>query len=223
MSKTIETTLKKLLGKGRAWRTPKGFMSDFLDLVASPFVEIKNRIINFKFTHFPTVVVDVINIENGEELFGLDVDPEMDIEERAANVEGQWSIFAGGQNYKQIELILQKKGLPIRVIENIPQYYSLYGSRTIGNGFIQTKEGKIDPIVITNKKHTFVVQADDFLTDSQIETLIDTVVKNKPAQNGVFYIPRFLRKKEIHHKMTKSQMQQFKKSQYCDVRTPGKF
>ena len=147
----------------------------------------------------------------------------MDIEERAANVEGQWSIFAGGQNYKQIELILQKKGLPIRVIENIPQYYSLYGSRTIGNGFIQTKEGKIDPIVITNKKHTFVVQADDFLTDSQIETLIDTVVKNKPAQNGVFYIPRFLRKKEIHHKMTKSQMQQFKKSQYCDVRTPGKF
>lgn len=223
MSKTIETTLKKLLGKGRAWRTPKGFMSDFLDLVASPFAEIKNRIINFKFTHFPTVVVDVINIENGEELFGLDVDPEMDIEERAANVEGQWSIFAGGQNYKQIELILQKKGLPVRVIENIPEHYSLYGSRTIGNGFIQTKEGKIDPIVITSKKHTFVVQADDFLTDSQIETLIDTVVKNKPAQNGVFYIPRFLRKKEIHQKMTKSQMQQFEKSQYCDVRAPGKF
>lgn len=223
MSKTIEITLKKLLGKGRAWLTPKGFTSDFLDLIAAPFAEIKNRIINLKFTHFPTRVIDLNNIQNGEELFSLEVDSNMSLEERAANVEGQWSIFAGGQNYKQIELILQKKGLPVRVIEHIPQNYNLYGSRTIGNGFIQTPEGRIDPIVLTNGKHTFIIQADDFLSETEIETMIDTVVKNKPAQNGIRFIPRFLRKKEIHQRMTKSQMQKYKKSQYCDVRTPGKF
>ena len=220
---TIQITLKKLLGRGRAWLTPRGFTSELFDLIASPFAELKTRFINFKYIHFPTYLVDENNIKNGEELFGIKDTAGKTLEERAANVEGQWSVFGGSQNYKQIELILQKKGFPVRVIENIPKNYNLYGSRTIGNGFLQTDEGTVDPIVITNGKHTFVIQADDFLSDEQIETMIETVVTTKPAQNGVYYIPRFLRKKEIHHVLTKSQMQTYKKSQYCDCRVQGKF
>lgn len=222
MNDIIETMFKKLLGKGRAFLTPKGFTSDFYDLFMSPFVELKNRIINLKFTHFPMVFLDENNIVNGEELFNLKDIEGKTLEERAANVEGQWSIFAGTQNYKQIELILQKKGLPVRIIENIPpEAYELYGHRDIGNGFLQI-EGEIsDPIVITTGDNTFIIQADDFMSQEQTKMMVETVVKNKPAQSGVYFIPRFLRKKEIHHKLTKSQMQTYKKKQYCDCRVPG--
>lgn len=221
MSKTIEITLKKLLGKGRAWLTPKGFTSDFLDVIASPFAEIKNRIINLKLTHFPTMFVDLNNIQNGEELFTLEVDSNMNLEERAANVEGQWSIFAGGQNYKQIELILQKKGLPVRVIEHIPQNYNLHGARTIGNGFIISQDGKDDPIKISNGKHTFVIQSDSFYDESDFLKLVEAVAKNKPAHNSAYFIPRYLRKKEIHGVMTKREMQALRKKCYCDCRVQG--
>lgn len=219
----VQTTFKKLLGKGRAFLFPKGFTSDFYDVLMESFEELKNRVITLKFVHFPTKYVNKNDIVNGEELFGLK-DVEGTDEERAANVEGQWSIFAGTQNYKQIERILQKKGLPVRVIENIPLgAWFLYGSRVIGNGRINTPDGKVDPIVINKGENTFIVQSEDFMSDEQINILIETVVKNKPAQNGVYYLPRFLRKKEIHGKMTKSEMQTYKKSQYCDVRTKGGF
>lgn len=218
MSDNIAITFKKLLGKGRAWLTPKGFTSDVLDLLASPLSELKTRIINLKFVHFPTTVVDENNIKNGEELFGLKDITGKSLEERAANVQGQWSIFGGSQNYKQIELILQKKGLPVRVIENIPDTYSKYGARNIGNGILELDVGKKDPIKITNGKHSFIIQSDEFLSEETISTIIETVVKVKPAQNGVYYLPRFLRKKEIHHILKKSQMETIKKSHYCDCR-----
>jgi len=64
MKNTIEIAFKKLLGKGRAFKTPAGFMSDFLDLLVSPFSDLKTRFLNLKFTHFPTVNVD----ENGGEV-----------------------------------------------------------------------------------------------------------------------------------------------------------
>lgn len=224
MNKTIETTFKKLLGKGRAFITPIGFTSDFLDLLVSPFVELKERIVNLKLTHFPTRLTIENNVINGEELFGIEETEGLTLSERAANVEGQWSIFGGSQNYKQLELILQKKGLPVRVIENIPKNYNLYGSRYIGNGLLKTDSGIKDPIIATNGKHSFIIQADDFvLSQDVLISMIETLVKNKPAQNGAYYIPRFLRKKEIHHVLTKKQMQTYLKSQYCDVRVQGKF
>lgn len=219
----IQTAFKKLLGKGRAFLFPKGFTADFYDVLMESFEDLKNRVIALKYVHFPTKYVNKNDITNGEELFGLK-DVEGTDEERAANVEGQWSIFAGTQNCKQIENVLQKKGLPVRVIENIPlNALSLYGKRVIGNGRINTPNGKVDPIVINKGENTFILQADDFMTVEQINILIETVIKNKPAQNGVYFLPRFLRKKEIHKKMTKNEMQTYKKSQYCDVRTKGGF
>lgn len=223
MKNSIEIAFKKLLGNGRAFRTPKGLMSDFLDLIVSPFSELKTRFIGLKFTHFPTHEVDKNDIINGEELFNIQDTEGKTLEERAASVEAQWSIFAGSQTFKQIENILRKKGFDVRVIENIPQNYNLYGARLVGNGFVQTESGKSDPIIYRNGKHIFIVQADEFYEENDFLSMIETLVKNKPGHNGSYIIPRFLRKKEIHKRMTKSQMQTYKKKQYCDCRVAGKF
>ncbi len=215
--KNIKIAFKKLLGKGRAFKTPVGFMSEFLDLLVSPFEDVKNRLLNLKFTHFPTVNVDENDIINGEELFRIRETEEKTLEERAANVESQWGNFAGCQTFKQIENILQKKGFAVRVIEN-PDY-NLYGARLIGNGFIITQEGENDPIKISNGKQTFILQSDNFYDEAEFLKLVEAVAKNKPAHNSAYFIPRYLRKKEIHGKMTKNQMQALIKKCYCDVRT----
>lgn len=218
MNKILETAFKKLLGKGRAFRTPVGFMSDFLDLLVSPLVDVKERLLNIKFTHFPTVNVDENDIVNGEELFGIKDTTGKSLEERAANVESQWSSFAGCQTFKQIENILQKKGYNVRVIENIPPGYNTYGGRLIGNGFIQTNNGKSDPITIKNGKYSFIVQSDNYFDENEFQKIVEDIAKNKPAHNGAYFIPKYLRKKEIHHVLTKSQMQQIQKFKYCDCR-----
>ena len=216
MNKTLETAFKKLLGKGRAFRTPVGFMSDFLDLLVSPLVDVKERLLNIKFTHFPTVNVDENDIVNGEELFGIKDTAGKTLDERAANVESQWSSFAGCQTFKQIENILQKKGYNVRVIENIPPGYNTYGGRLIGNGFIQTNNGKSDPITIKNGKYSFIVQSDNYFDENEFQKIVKDIAKNKPAHNGAYFIPKYLRKKEIHHVLTKSQMQQIQKYKYCN-------
>ena len=218
MNKTLETAFKKLLGKGRAFRTPVGFMSDFLDLLVSPLVDVKERLLNIKFTHFPTVNVDENDIVNGEELFGIKDTTGKSLEERAANVESQWSSFAGCQTFKQIENILQKKGYNVRVIENIPPGYNTYGGRLIGNGFIQTNNGKSDPITIKNGKYSFIVQSDNYFDENEFQKIVEDIAKNKPAHNGAYFIPKYLRKKEIQHVLTKSHMQQIQKFKYCDCR-----
>ena len=216
MNKTLETAFKKLLGKGRAFRTPVGFMSDFLDLLVSPLVDVKERLLNIKFTHFPTVNVDENDIVNGEELFGIKDTAGKTLDERAANVESQWSSFAGCQTFKQIENILQKKGYNVRVIENIPPGYNTYGGRLIGNGFIQTNSGKSDLITIKNGKYSFIVQSDNYFDENEFQKIVEDIAKNKPAHNGAYFIPKYLRKKEIHHVLTKSQMQQIQKYKYCN-------
>lgn len=221
MRNVIEIAFKKLLGKGRAFKTPVGFMSDFLDFIVSPFSEIKKRIIDLKFTHFPTVNIYENDIINGEELFNIKETEGRTLEERAANVESQWSSFAGCQTFKQIENILRKKGFSISIIENIPQNYNTYGARIIGNGFILTNKGKNDPVIITNGKHTFIIQSDSFYNESEFLNIVEAVVKNKPGHNLGFFIPRYLRKKEIHQKMTKREMQALMKKCYCDCRVEG--
>lgn len=221
MKNIIEIAFKKLLGKGRAFRTPTGFMSDFLDLIVSPFSELKKRFTGLKFTHFPTVNVDENDIINGEELFEIKEIEGKTLEERAANVESQWSSFAGCQTFKQIENILQKKGFPVKIIENIPKGHNLYGARIIGNGFIITQNGKADPIKISNGKHTFIIQSDSFYSESDFLKIVEAVVKNKPGHNSAYYIPRYLRKKEIHQVMTKDKVQALMKKCYCDCRVEG--
>mgnify|MGYP004465730081 FL=1 len=217
--KSVEIAFKKLLGKGRAFKAPLGFMSEFLDLLASPFAELKDYFLKLKYTHFPTINVDKNDIVNGEELFGIKEIEGMTLEERAANVESQWSSFAGCQTFKQIETILRKKGYPVKIIENIPQNYNTYGARLIGNGFIITQEGKDDPIKISNGKHTFIVQSESFYNEADFLKIVEAVAKNKPGHNSAYFIPRYLRKKEIHGKMTKNEMQALMKKCYCDCRT----
>ncbi len=220
----LKIAFKKLLGNGRAFKTPKRFMSDFLDLLVSPFEELKERFINLKYTHFPTKNVDKNDIVNGEELFGIIDSEKRTLEQRAAEVEGHWSSFGGCHTFQQIEKFLKNRGFDVRVLENIPnEKFDMYGAREVGNGFLLYENGHKDPIAIKDGKHSFIVKFENFFTSEQIQELIETLVKNKPAHNGVFVVPRYLRKKEIHHVLTKSQMQKYKKSHYCDCRTKEGF
>lgn len=223
MKLDIELAFKKLLGKGHAWRAIAAVTSELLDVFVSPLSDVFKYFKNLKFVHFPVTYVNKSNIINGEELFGITDIENKTLKERASNVEGQWTALAGSQTWQQLENILRKKGIDIRVIENIPDTYNKYGARYIGNGFLRLNTGKKDPVTITNYKHTIIIQAMDFLTEESIQTLINTIVKVKPLHNAACYIPRFLRKKEIHGVMTKTQMQQYQKRQYCDCKTPGRF
>lgn len=217
-NKSVEISFKKLLGNGRAWSCPVGFTAELLEVLVSPLSELKERFVNLKYSHFPSFYQDINNIVNDEELFKLKDIEGKTLEERAGDVEAQWTIFSGYQNYKQIESILQRKGLPVRVLETVPEN-ERYGKRKIGNGNINVKGVVYEPVIITDDKHVFFVEAIDFLNTSQVESLIETVVKYRQAHLAVYYLPRFLRKKEIHNVLTKSQMQNFRKNQYCDVKT----
>lgn len=217
-NKNVEIAFKKLLGNGRAWRTPVGFTAELLEVLVSPLSELKERFINLKYTHFPTFFQDINNIINDEELFGLKGVENKTLEERAGDVEAQWTIFSGYQNYAQIEKILQRKGLPINVIEYVPET-ARYGKRAIGNGNINIEGVIYDPVVVTNDENVFFVKATDFLTPAQLDSLIETVVKYRQGHLAIYYLPRFLRKKEIHHVLTKNQMEQYRKNQYCDVKS----
>lgn len=220
----IQKSFKKLLGTGRAWRTLKGLTSEILDVFISPASDLQEYLSNLKYVHFPSKYLNENNIKNSEEFWGFKNTENKTLEERANNVQGQWSVFTGSQHFKSLEQILQKKGYPVHIIENIPtNNYSIYGSRIIANGYLLIDNERKDPIKTTTGKHSFIIQADDFLSEEQIKSLLETVVKIKPAHNACFIIPRFLRKKEIHNKLTRNQMQQYKKSQYCDVRSNGKF
>lgn len=223
MKLNIELAFKKLLGKGRAWRAITIKTEEILDVFISPLSDVFKYFKNLKLTHFPTTYLNKNNIENDEELFGITEIEGKTLEERAANVEGQWTALSGSQTWQQLENILKRQGIEIKVIENIPKEYNMYGARYIGNGFLQIKTDKKDPVAITDYKNTFIIQATDFLSEESIKTLINTIVKAKPMHNIAAYIPRFLRKKEIHGVMTKTKMQQYQKRQYCDCRTPGRY
>lgn len=167
MNKTIETAFKKLLGEGRAFRTPKGFMSDFLDLIVSPFSELKDRFLYMKSTHFPTQHTNEDDILNGEELFGITETEGQTFDDRAMNVETQWGLLNGSLNWKPLQDALKKLSINVSIVENVPprainigslsmygdfQYnetlestndvvrYGINASRIIGNGIIQIEE-----------------------------------------------------------------------------------
>ncbi len=219
----VATAFKKLLGNGLAWLDIKEFTVEFLDIIISPLIEIKEYFKSLKYVHFPTEHIDENNIKNGEEFFNITEIQNKTLKERAAEIEGRWCALSGTQTFKQIENVLKRKGFQVRVIEDIPAgSYNKYGARNAGNGFIETTKGLIDPIKIKDGKHSFIIQAEDFLSREQIKSIIGTVAIMRPGHNGFYFIPRFFRKKEIHKKMTKRQMQTIKKYQYCDCRVPGR-
>ena len=61
MNFSARSTFKKLLGKGRAWLTPKGFTEDVLNLFAYPFEVVKDVLIKLKLTHFPVTYTNENN------------------------------------------------------------------------------------------------------------------------------------------------------------------
>lgn len=216
MENKVTIAFKKLLGNGRAWRTPTGFTAELLEVMASPLVDMKERFSALKFVHFPTTVLDENNVINGEELFEIKDIEGKSLEERAGDVESQWSIFSGFQNYEQLEKILQRKGLAVRVIEELPES-QLFAPVIIGNGSLRIENEFYDPVIVSDSENLFFVSATDFLSDEQVESLIETVVKCKQGHLTAYYLPRFLRKREIHNVLTRNQMQTYKKKQYCNV------
>lgn len=214
---SISIAFKKLLGKGRAWLCHSEFTSELLDIFISPLVDIKNRLINLKYVHFPSTYTDENNVANGEELFAIKNYSDKTLEERAANVEANWRKISGYTTFQQIEGILHKKGLPVKVVENIPLNADYFRPQIIANGFLNIAGDVSDPIEITDDKNVFFIIAGDFLTEEQENTLIESVVKVKQAHLVIYFMKMFLRKKEIHHVLTKNQMQAIKKKRYCNV------
>ena len=43
--KNVEISFKKLLGNGRAWKTPVGFTAELLEVLVSPLSELKERFV----------------------------------------------------------------------------------------------------------------------------------------------------------------------------------
>ena len=202
MNKKVKTAFKKLLGSGRAWLTPTGFTDGLYDIFVEPLEELRETIKNIKLTHFPVTYTNENNIVNSEEMFDItDIDGKT-LTERAQEVEKQWLTFSGTQTYKQLENILQKKGLPVYVIENIPQNYDTLGGMLIGNGFIATAQGKNDPINYVNGKHTFIIQSTNFYDETEYLNVVNLVVKIKAAHTACYFMPRYLLIEDIHEVMT---------------------
>lgn len=202
--KTISIAFKKLLGSGRAWATPKGFTSDFYDLLSSPFAELYNFLKDLRFSHFTTSVIDENNIINNEDLFGIQ--PKENLEERAEDVELAWQMLTGNSNYKTLENYLQRARFEVYIYENTssgkpnlgqgfqyngvqyngeieskPAQYGGHSGRVIGNGFLDI-EGKIlDPVNIVNGKHTIYIKGYFDPTDKEWERIVEITLKFKPA------------------------------------------
>lgn len=202
----IFKTFKKLLGNGRAWRTPFGFTAEFLDILAQPVNVIYQRIKNLKLTHFPTLFFDVNNIKNDEELFGEYPLFASDYE-RAEYTERNWAMLNGNLHYKELQNALKNAGFNIRIVENYlnsTDYANnfAYGTavfgqskngkmtqyggnpaRLIGNGQLRIGEQATDPIRLTNGKNSFFVYGDFTPTETEWQTITNIILQIKPAQS----------------------------------------
>jgi hypothetical protein len=202
--KTVEIAFKKNLGKGRAWLTPKGFTSDFYDLLVSPFSELFSYFKGLKKVHFSTVELDENNIINNEDLFGIT--PRNTFEERAEDIDLAWKMLSGNSAFKTLEDYLQRAGFDVYIYENtddsIPSFgygfqyggfqyggeiddkkaqYGGHSGKIIGNGFLDIA-GKIkDPAQFVNGKHAFYIQGFFDPSDKQWDRIIEIVLKLKPA------------------------------------------
>ncbi len=204
-NKSVEIAFKKLLGNGRAWRTPVGFTSEFLEILISPLVELKEQFINLKYTHFPTFFQNKNNIINGEELFGI-IQNSSNLEERANNIELSWRKLAGNSSYATLEYYLRQAGFDVYVMENISgtlpntgtgfmygftQYNSSkegkkaqYGGRSskvIGNGMLNIAGTNREPTNILDGSSSFYVIGFFDPNDSQWDSITEIILKFKPA------------------------------------------
>lgn len=203
-NKCVEISFKKLLGDGRAWSSPSEFMSDFLEVLAAPLCEIKEKLESLKFAHFTTRFFDETNILNNEELFDI-VQKRDTLGQRAEDVELAWRMLSGNSNYKTLEDFLQRAGFDIYVVENTDAAVNLgggflynsceygemtddstvqYGGHTtkvVGNGYLNVAGISKDPAQFVNGKHAFYIVGFFDPNESEWERIIEIVLKLKPA------------------------------------------
>lgn len=202
--KTITISFKKLLGKGRAWITPKGFTSEFYNLLVSPLAEVFKYLQNLRFTHFATMILNENNISNSEELF--DIKPRETLQERAEDIELAWRMLSGNSSYKTLEKYLQKAGFEVYISENTSetapnlgkgfnygniQYsgenegktaqYGGHLGRVIGNGFLNIAGSVKDPAQFVNGKSAFYIKGYFDPTDKDWERIVEIVLRFKQA------------------------------------------
>ena len=202
--KTVEIAFKKNLGKGRAWLTPKGFTSDFYELLVSPFSELFSYFKGLKKVHFSTVELDENNIINNEDLFGIT--PRNTLEERAEDIDLAWKMLSGNSAFKTLEDYLQRAGFDVYISENtsdntpylgtgfnyggvqydgeIDDKHAQYGGhlgRVIGNGFLNIAGTIKDPAQFVNGKHAFYIEGYFDPSDGEWDRIIEIVLRLKPA------------------------------------------
>ena len=197
-------TFTKLLGNGRAWKTPHGLTADFYKLLISPFRILFLFIKNLRFTHFQEDYIDENNIINDEELFGI-TDKAETLDERAAEVALAWRLLCGNAHYKTLEYFLRKAGFELEIIENTDETVNLgmgtnygtgayngyiedkkmqYGghySRVIGNGFLNIEGTIREPAQFKNGKNAFYIRGFFDPTDAQWNKILDIVLRVKQA------------------------------------------
>jgi len=77
------------------------------------------------------------------------------------------------------------------------------------------KNGEVEVDFVNGK---FEIQfVGSFGVPSDLDSLKESIEETKPAHLPIVWIYRYLIKREIHHVLTKSQMQTFKKGQYCNM------
>lgn len=207
-NKNFTIAFIKLLGSGRAWKTPTELMFDFYELLISPLKNVYDYFLNLKYVHFPTVNLNINDIKNGEELFGIKPKNEDSINERAQNIELSWQKSSNSLNYKVIENYLNDSGFKVKIIENVnnnspdlgqgffygnTKYNALiedkkaqYGGhfcKVIGNGLLNINGKNKDPVIFKDGKNSFYIKGYKDLTISEWEKITDILLKIKPAHS----------------------------------------
>lgn len=79
--------------------------------------------------------------------------------------------------------------------------------------------GEIEAHFISGKIKLQFVGSYGIPTKDALQALVNQIEEIIPAHIGYFWQYKFLLKKDIHHVLTKNQMQQLKKNKYCEVKT----
>ncbi len=207
----IFKTFKILLGNGRAWRLVNPNIRAIVFALIKPFKDLRlagRRIVYAPFltqNHYASEEEQLIDVENYENLFGIEPVSNI-LKERQYNTEAQWAL-RGAQGFGYIEKVLERAGIKVKVIENIPmkdlshigafeygftQYgqnvndvkvqYGASGYRLIANGNLYYGDKYNDPAVITRWDKVILVEVINPITYGQYKTFVDLLLRTKPME-----------------------------------------
>lgn len=217
----IIDSFKTLLGSGRAWRLTGRNIKIFVQSIVTPMEQIRKAGYRIVYAPFLTQNIyadaenQLIDLENYEELFGVENSNNKTLKERQEQCEAQWSLV-GGQGWQYIENVLKNAGLNCHVRENIPavdvakngmlaysstvnealiQYgstvneeplqYGGWSYRLIGNGDLNISDMTKDPVSVEDYSECFFIEFEKPLTSGQYDNFVKLLLQIKPAQLGV--------------------------------------